>query len=127
MSNEHEAEHIRRIYAAQANQEAREPRATPAIDILRGAPGPAAANDNLNQRIIRTYERIRATVDSPDTDTRIYAKIARAIEERRVPEGEIAQILACIGLARNRGAYFVAAAKKAFTRNGLSWHTEEWT
>lgn len=125
MTHDHEAEHVRQIYARQAEAEAKEPRAKTALELIRG-PAPAAAGAALNQRIIRRYEEIRAAVNAPNTDTRIFAKVARALEEQRIPEGEIAQILACIHMANNRGAYFVAAVKKCFSRNHLDWHTENW-
>jgi hypothetical protein len=124
MSTEPEENHIRQIYARQAEQEARE-RPPPTIAKYLG-PGPAAAGADLGQRIAATAARLRDAVNDPNLQANILAKIARAIEEGRIPEGEIAQIMACMHLAKNRGAYFVAAAKKAFGRNKLSWHTEDW-
>ncbi len=125
MDNDTENHDIARLLRLQAEAD----RGNAPPPTIRDYLTPAAATnqrDDLNQRIIRTYERLRKHVNDVATDVRIYAKVARALEEGRIPEGEIAAILACIDMARNRGAYFVAAAKKCFTRNHLSWKTEEW-
>lgn len=124
MSTDPEANHIRQIYARQAEQEARE-RPPPTAAKYLGATSPSSGSD-LGSRITARSVRLRDAVNDPNLQANIIAKIARAIEEGRIPEGEIAQIMACMHLAKNRGAYFVAAAKKAFGRNKLSWHTEDW-
>ena len=124
MSTDPEANHIRQIYARQAEEEARN-RPPPTIAKYLGAPSSSSGSD-LGSRITARSVRLRDAVNDPNLQANIIAKIARAIEEGRIPEGEIAQIMACMHLAKNRGAYFVAAAKKAFGRNKLSWHTEDW-
>lgn len=53
-------------------------------------------------------------------------KVARAVEEHRIPEAQIAAIFPRLENALNRGAYFVACAKGVFAQNGLSWFEEDW-
>jgi truncated hemoglobin YjbI len=124
MNTDPDAEHIRSIYERQAQQEQLE-KPPPRVSQYLG--GPKQSNEQpLGQRIAQTAARLSQQISDPNLQAQIVAKIARAIEEGRIPEGEIAQIMACMHLAKNRGAYFVAAAKKAFGRNKLSWHTEDW-
>lgn len=121
----HDTNHLRQVEAAQRRDAARRPDATSTQSLL----GHLIANptqQTLGERIALAADRIKQAVNDRNTDERIYAKVARAQEEGRIAEGEISTVLASLHLARNRGAYFVAAIKKVFDRNELSWHSEDW-
>lgn len=125
MNTSPEQWHVQQILDRQAEQERRD-RPPPTASKWLGGPQNPASTQDLGQRIAATAARLRDQINDTALQAQILAKVARAIEEGRIPEGEIAQIMACIHLARNRGAYFVAAAKRAFQRNQLAWHTEDW-
>lgn len=71
-------------------------------------------------------DRIRRGVDDPGLSEHIILKIARALVENRIPEGEIARVLVGVKSARARGPYFVSSAKRIFTQYQLSWREEDW-
>lgn len=71
-------------------------------------------------------DRIRRGVDDTGLSEHIVLKIARALVENRIPEGEIARVLVGVKSARARGPYFVSSVKRIFTQYALSWREEEW-
>lgn len=81
---------------------------------------------NLHQRLAHFEHVIAAAVADDRLDTRIVSKVARAAAESRIAEGELIGLLSNMDHANNRGAYFVAGAKRMFDRARLSWMTEEW-
>lgn len=121
----HDTELLRQVAAAQLRESQRRPDPASTQSLL-GHLMSQATQPTLGERIALAADRIKQAVNDRNTDERIYAKVARALEEGRVAEGEVSTVLASLHLARNRGAYFVAAIKKVFARNDLSWYSEEW-
>lgn len=121
----HDTHHFKQVAAAQLREASRRPDAASTQSILAHLTA-NAPKQTLGERIALAADRIKQAVADRNTDERIYAKVARALEEGRIAEGEVSTVLASLHLARNRGAYFVAAIKKVFERNELSWFSEEW-
>jgi len=121
----HDTHHLKQVAAAQLREAGRRPDPTSTQSLL-GHLAANASQPTLGERIALAADRIKQAVNDRNTDERIYAKVARALEEGRVAEGEVSTVLASLHLARNRGAYFVAAIKKVFDRNELSWFSEDW-
>ena len=82
----------------------------------------------LSERITRRSDDYYHRIDDRQIDHRLVAKIARAVEERRISEGTIESIIAgCQSpTVRKRGPFFVVAVKRAFDAIQLPWFEEEW-
>lgn len=108
------------IEAMQERERERERRLTPPrVSAFLHAPSTVSQLDHW-------IHRIRESVSDPGLSEHIVLKIARALTEGRIPEGEIARVLVGVKSARARGPYFVASAKRIFQQYSLSWHEEEW-
>lgn len=68
---------------------------------------------------------IRQVADKRTSD-QLMTKVARAMAESRISEGAVYALLEGLHRASNRGAYFVAGAKKIFAASDLSWFEEDW-
>lgn len=121
----HDTNHLKQVEAAQRREAARRGDVTSTHSVLQHLIA-NPAKPAMGERIAQTAYRIKTEVADRNTDERIFLKVARALEEGRLAEGEVSTVLASLHLARNRGAYFVAAAKKLFVRAELSWYSEEW-
>lgn len=118
---EQEAHLARQIRAAQTRERIRTPTATPAAELLQEHKPRNKAAD-----IEHLAAYLSAKVNDRKCEPRILWKVATAVVEKRVPEHLILGITQSMDYATNRGAYFVAAAKRAFAKVELSWYEEEW-
>lgn len=118
---EQEAHLARQIRAAQTAQRLRTPNATPAADLVQDHRPKNKASD-----IEQLAAYLQAKINDRKCEPRILWKVATAVVEKRVPEHLILGITQSMDYATNRGAYFVAAAKRAFAKVELSWFEEEW-
>jgi hypothetical protein len=91
----------------------------PRISAFLNAPSTVSQLDHWTHRI-------RESVSDPGLSEHIVLKVARALTEGRIPEGEIARVLVGVKSARARGPYFVSSVKRIFTQYSLAWREEEW-